>query len=244
MQTLASGSFTGAAAHADFARVSKYVTIKLLLWMKFVLYAALLQLLTACSMPIMQVASQAAGEDPKRVYVAHNNWHAALILRKADLIHDVVPEQYEFPDAEYLEIGWGDRDYFPAIEESVGLALRAAFWSRGSVLHVVGFNGAVTDYVTDGEIIELALSREAFLNLSAFVSASFSRTDPSVPAPSQPGLVATGRFYPANGRFSILRTCNTWIAQSLKSAGLDITPLYVITAASLARQVQPYRVID
>lgn len=212
--------------------------------MKFVLFAALLQLLTACSMPIMQVASHVPGENAKRVYVVHNNWHTALVVRKADLIHGLLPERDDFPEAEYLEIGWGDRDYFPAIEESVGLALRAAFWSRGSVLHVVGFKGAVTDYVTDGEIIELAFSREAFLRLSAFLSASFSRTDPSVPAPSQPGLVATGRFYPATGRFSILRTCNTWIAQSLKSAGLDITPLYVITAANLARQVRPYRVMN
>jgi uncharacterized protein (TIGR02117 family) len=192
----------------------------------------------------MQVGSHVAGENAKRVYVVHNNWHAALVLRKADLSHDLIPEQDHFPEAEYLEIGWGDRDYFPAIEESVGLALRAAFRSRGSVLHVVGFKGAVTDYITDGEIIELALSREAFLSLSAFVSASFSRVDPSVPAPAQPGLVATGRFYPAIGRFGVLRTCNTWIAQSLNSAGLNITPLYVITAASLARQVRPYRVVN
>jgi uncharacterized protein (TIGR02117 family) len=195
-------------------------------------------------MPIMQVGSHLAGANAKRVFVVHNNWHAALVVPKADLIHGLVPEQEHFPEAEYLEIGWGDRDYFPATQESVGLALRAAFWSRGSVLHVVGFKGTVTDYVTDGEIIEIILSREAFLNLSAFVSASFSRADPSVPGSSQPGLVATGRFYPAIGRFSILRTCNTWIAQSLKSAGLDITPLYVITAASLARQVRPWRVVN
>jgi uncharacterized protein (TIGR02117 family) len=165
-------------------------------------------------MPIMQVGSHLAGANAKRVYVVHNNWHAALVVPKADLIHGLVPEQEHFPEAEYLEIGWGDRDYFPATQESVGLALRAAFWSRGSVLHVVGFKGTVTDYVTDGEIIEIILSREAFLNLSAFVSASFSRADPSVPGSSQPGLVATGRFYPAIGRFSILRTCNTWIAST------------------------------
>jgi uncharacterized protein (TIGR02117 family) len=210
--------------------------------MKYLFFAGLLQLLTACTVPIMQLDSHAAGKNAKRIFVAHNNWHAALVVRRADLTEGLVPEQDHFPEAEYLEIGWGDRDYFPATEESVGLELRAAFWSRGSVLHVVGFRGAVRYYVTDGEIIELALSPEAFRRLSEFVSASFSRADPSIPAQSQPGLVPGARFYPASGRFSIIRTCNTWIAEALKSAGLDISPRYVITAASLARQVRAYEV--
>jgi uncharacterized protein (TIGR02117 family) len=212
------------------------------MWPKFLSFAALLQLLTNCSTPIMQLDSDTAGKNDKRVFVVHNNWHAALIVRKADLSQALFPEQDHFPEAEYLEIGWGDRDYFPATEESVGLALRAAFWSSGSVLHVVSFRGPIGDYFVDGEIIELALSPEAFQRLSEFVSASFSRADRSVAAQSQPGLVPHARFYPAAGRFSILRTCNTWIADSLKSAGLDISPRYIITAASLARQVRPHQV--
>jgi uncharacterized protein (TIGR02117 family) len=210
--------------------------------MKFLFFAALLQLLTACSVPMIQLDSEAPGESAKRIFVLHNNWHAALVVRKTDFTQRLVPEKDHFPEAEYLEIGWGDRDYFPATEESVGLALRAAFWSRGSVLHVVGFKTSVRDYFPDGEIIELALSPEAFRRLSEFVSASFSRGNSSIPAQSQPGLVPYARFYPAAGRFSILNTCNTWIAEALKSAGLDITPSYVITAASLVRQVRPYEV--
>jgi uncharacterized protein (TIGR02117 family) len=225
----------------DFSEMGD-LSRKIVVRMKFLFFVGLFQLLTACSAPIMQLDSHVPGRNHKRVFVVHNNWHAALVVPKADLSQALVPEQEHFPEAEYLEIGWGDRDYFPATEESVGLALRAAFWSRGSVLHVVGFRGAVRDYFTDGESIELALSSEAFRRLSEFVSASFSRTDPSIPAESQPGLVPYARFYPAAGRFSILRTCNTWIAEALKSAGLDISPRYVISAASLARQARPYRV--
>jgi uncharacterized protein (TIGR02117 family) len=210
--------------------------------MKFLFVVAFLQLQTACSTSIMQLNSLPPGENDKRIFVVHNYWHAALVVRKADLSQGLVPEQDHFLEAEYLEISWGDRDYFPAIEESVGLALRAAFWSRGSVLHVVGFRGAVKDYFTEGEIIELALSPESVRRLSEFVSASLLRADPFMPAQSQPGLVANGRFYRATGKFSIFRTCNTWIAEALKSAGLGISPWYVITAGSLARQVRPYEV--
>ena len=213
--------------------------------MKFLGFTALLLLLTAaCSAPIMEAGLRAYGENAKRVFVVHNNWHAALVVRKADLAEGAVPEQNHFPEAEYLEMSWGDRDYFPATEEGVGLALRAAFWSRGSVLHVVGVKDAVKNYFTDGEIIEIDFTREAFQRLVEFISSSFSRPDPFIPAQSWPGLVPYSRFYPAAGRFSILKTCNTWVAEALKSAGLEISPGYVITAASLARQVRPYRAKD
>jgi uncharacterized protein (TIGR02117 family) len=211
--------------------------------MKFLAFIALLLvLIAACSAPIMKAGFPPDAENVKRVFVVHDYWHAALVFRKADLPEGTVPEQNHFPEAEYLELSWGDQDYFPATEEGVGLALRAAFWSRGSVLHIVGFKGGVKDNFAGGEIIEIALSREAFGRLTEFVSSSFSRPDRSIPAPSRPGLVPHSRFYPAAGRFSILRTCNTWAAEALKSAGLDISPGYVITAASLARQVRRYRV--
>ena len=211
--------------------------------MKFLAFIALiLVLIAACSAPIMKAGLPPAGENVKRVFVVHDYWHAALVFRKADLPEGTVPEQNHFPEAEYLELSWGDQDYFPATEEGVGLALRAAFWSRGSVLHIVGFKGGVKDNFAGGEIIEIALSREAFGRLSEFVSSSFSRPDRSIPAQSRPGLVPHSRFYPAAGRFSILRTCNTWAAEALKSAGLHISPGYVITAASLARQIRPYSV--
>lgn len=208
-------------------------------------FIALVLVMTAgCSAPTMKGGLRPDREDAKKVFVVHNGWHAALVVPKADLPRDKIPEKGDFPEAEYLEISWGDRDYFPAAEGSVGLALRAAFWSRGSVLHIVGFNGVVKDYFAEGEVIEIALSREAFEPFIDFLSSSFSRIARSAPAESRPGLVPHGRFYPAAGRFSILRTCNTWAAEALKSAGLDVTPSFVITAASLARQVRSYRVQD
>ena len=211
--------------------------------MKFLaLIVFLLALIAGCSAPNMKAGIAPDGENVKRVFVVHDHWHAALVFRKVDLPEGTVPEQEHFPEAEYLELSWGDQDYFPAPEESIGLAVRAAFWSRGSVLHVVGFKGNVKEHFPNGEIIEIALPREAFVRLSDFISSSFSRPDRWSPASGRPGLVPHSRFYPASGRFSILRTCNTWAAEALKSAGLDIRPGYVITAASLARQVRRYGV--
>ena len=75
----------------------------------------------------------------RTVFVVHDAWHAAIVTKKSDIPIAVLPELRDFPSAEYLEFSWGDRDYFPAPDAGVGLALKAAFWSSGSILHVVGF---------------------------------------------------------------------------------------------------------
>ena len=64
-------------------------------------------------------------------------------LRTAELTTRALPELRDFPQAEYLEISWGDAEYFPAPDAGVFGALKAAFWSSGSVIHMVGFSGSI-----------------------------------------------------------------------------------------------------
>jgi len=195
-----------------------------------------------CSAPVMEPESHHPGENVKQVFVVHDRWHAAIVLSKADLPAGAVPERAHFPTAEYLEISWGDQDYFPAETAGVRLALRAAFWSRGSVLHVVGIAGAIENHFPGANIIAISLSEPAFQQLSDFLSASFHRPQPGVPAQPSRGLLPQGRFYHATGKFSILRTCNTWVAEALQYAGVAINPSCVITASSLGRRLRAHAV--
>lgn len=162
------------------------------------------------------------------------------MIKKADIPVVVLPELRDFPSAEYLEFSWGDRDYFPAPDGGLGLALKAAFWSSGSILHVVGFKDAVQNAYPSAEIIEIPLSEEGFQRLVKFISDTFSRPHPPAPAEARPGLFSNGRFYAAEGKFSLLRTCNTWVAEALSTAGLPIRPSYVITAGNLSDQLRPF----
>ena len=76
----------------------------------------------------------------KPVYVVSHGWHVGLVLRRDDIGAGV-----SAPAGQYLEIGWGDGDFYPAARGTLGLALRAAFRSRSSVLQVVGFDAPVTE---------------------------------------------------------------------------------------------------
>jgi uncharacterized protein (TIGR02117 family) len=194
---------------------------------------------TACSGPTTEIRPREEGKNARSVFVVHDGWHAALVIKKIDIPAAVLPELRDFPYAEYLEFSWGDKDYFPAPDPGLGLAFKAAFWSSGSVLHVLGFDDAMENVFPGAEIIEIGVSEEAFQRLTEFISDTFSRSHPAAPAEARPGLSSNSRFYSAEGKFSILRTCNTWVAEGLNSAGLPVSPRYVITARSLHAQVRP-----
>ena len=173
----------------------------------------------------------------KSVYILHDTWHAAIVLRAGDISPDTLPELGDFPEAEFVEFSWGDKDYFPDPHAGVFAALRAAFWSNGSVLHVVGFRGDLKTFYRGAAMTEVRLAPASFDRLTNFISQAFSRPDTRGRSQPSPGLFAHSRFYPSTHRFSVFRTCNTWVAEALESAGLPVSPRQVFTAANLETQM-------
>jgi len=173
----------------------------------------------------------------RSVFIVHSAWHAAIVLRKGDIASDIVPELADFPDAQFVEFSWGDKDYFPNPDAGVFAGLKAAFWSSGSVLHLVGLSSDWQAFYAGAEIIELRLVPASYRRLLDFVAKTFSRPAPADRAQSHPGLFVHSYFYPATRKFSLLKTCNGWVAEALESAGLPIAPSYVITAGQLAEQI-------
>ena len=208
-----------------------------------IIVSVLALLASDCAAPKTERNFAAGGANGKQVFVVHNKWHAAIVAKTADIGADEMPELVHFPGAEYVEISWGDADFFPATEGGIGLALKAAFWSSGSVLHLVGFSGAVKETYGGAEIIEIGLSEQEFRRLIGFVSAEFQRKQPGRPATPRPGLFPQSRFFPANGKFSLLRTCNAWVAEAFSAAGLPVRPGFVFTAGNLAAQIKEFAIV-
>ena len=175
----------------------------------------------------------------KSLFIVHDSWHAAIVLDKNDIAPAELPESADFPGAEFIEFSWGDQDYFPDPHSGFIAAIKAALWSSGSVIHLVGFSGTLEQVYRGAEIIELRLSLGAFNRLVESLSKTFFRDQGSSRAPAAPGLFPNSRFYPATPKFSLLRTCNTWVAEVLESAGVPLSPRLVITAGNLAGQLAP-----
>ncbi|HWH78475.1 MAG TPA: DUF2459 domain-containing protein [Candidatus Binatus sp.] len=190
-----------------------------------------------CAAPAAQWKCQDGALSCTTAYVIHDSWHAAIVLSKNDLTEQTIPELADFPTAQMIEFSWGDQDYFPNPNSGFLAAIKAALWSSGSVLHLVGFAGEMETFYHGANIVRLDLSSLAHDRLVEYIAQTFRRPGPDKPAPASAGLFPNSRFYPAARQFSLMRTCNTWVAEALSSAGLPLSPRLVITAGNLSSEI-------
>ena len=173
----------------------------------------------------------------KSVAIVDNSWHAAIVLRKSDLADKTMPELADYPTAQFIEFSWGDQDYFPDPASGIFGAIKAALWSSGSVIHLVGFADSVENFYRGATITELRMNVFAYGRMVDYINETFARDKSSGRAAAAPGLFPYSRFYPASRSFNLLHTCNTWVAEALEAAGLPVSSVFVITAGNLQNQL-------
>lgn len=151
------------------------------------------------------------------VFVVPQGGHTGLAVRMSDIPAPLVPEKRDFPGADYLEIGWGERDFYMAPSAGPWLSFKAGVFPNPSVVHLVGVRGELARAFPGSEIVALPLSRAALEGLLRYVHDAFEREDGTAAA------VALGRgFYPGRETFHVLRTCNVWTAGALRAAGVPV----------------------
>jgi len=160
--------------------------------------------------------------------------HTGIAVRRVDIPAALIPEKRDFPDAAFLEFGWGDRDFYMAEAPGPWVSFKAAFLPTRSAVHVAGVHGDLAARFPGSEIVEIPLSRPALLGLLRYVHDAFERDGRGVAEPLGPG------FYPGRETFHLLRTCNVWTAGALRAAGLPVRD--ALTVGGIMKQVRPLRV--
>ncbi|MDG2284944.1 MAG: DUF2459 domain-containing protein [Alphaproteobacteria bacterium] len=192
--------------------------------------------LLLASLGLCLLAALPVSAAERTVYLVNIGWHVGIAIPVDKTLRRALPEISAFPDADFIEIGWGDEDFYRAEDPGNMTALRAALTPTEAVVHLHGFSNPVADRFPRSEILELKLSDEEFAGLFGHVHASFQRSgDGGSSEALGPGLYGSesSRFYKGTGKFHLLNTCNTWVAEALAEAGLDVDPEGIVTATSL-----------
>jgi len=170
------------------------------------------------------------------VWVVSHGWHVGLVLRRDDLAGlGPLPALAAVP-GRYLEVGWGDGDFYPAAGGTVALALRAAFHSRSSVLQVVGFDAPITEMFPGSKVVRVELTPSGLAALARYVEATAALDREGRPTVVAPAEYGSGVFYLARGRYRLIDNSNTWAARGLKAAGCPILADIVVTAGGVLHQ--------
>jgi uncharacterized protein (TIGR02117 family) len=193
--------------------------------------------LAVCAIVLLAgCATQASAPGPRGeipVHVVTHGWHTGLAMRASDIDFARWPALPHPVRARYIEVGWGDRDYYPAPGFNLWYGFKALLWPTASVLHVTGFDQPPRRYFPASEIVELHISRTGFERLLAYIVSSFEPGGAAV----APGLYASGAFYPSREKFHLFNTCNVWVARGLREAGIEVRPS--ITTEGLMAQLRP-----
>ena len=185
-------------------------------------------LLCGCATPLVAELPEAPATDS--IFLVSQGWHTGIAVRRADIPDPLLPEKRDFPGADWLEFGWGDRDFYMTPSAGPWLSFKAAFLPSRSVVHVAGVRGEISDFFPGAEIVEIPLSRYALEGLLRYVHDAFERAGEA----AEP----LGRgFYPGRETFHLLRTCNVWTAGALRAAGLPVRD--ALTVAGILAQVRP-----
>lgn len=200
--------------------------------------AAWLILLAArCHLP-RQTVSTGSVDNTSVIYVVQHGWHAGIAVRRADVPEGRWPVLDAFPDAQYLEVGWGEAHYYPGTSRGVWGAVRAGTWPTRSVLHVVPIDRAVRDRFPERTVVQVPVGEEALDALTSFVAESFAVDSTGHATTAAPGYYADSRFYESPLTYHVFNNCNHWAAAALEAAGCDTSPRWTFTVGQVLSQAR------
>ena len=187
----------------------------------------------------MLVVSYTIAES-KIIHLVNTGWHVGIVVPVDAILKRNLPETKHFSNSNFLEIGWGDARFYKSKNPTARMAFEAAFTSESSVIHIYAFQSPVNETFINSEILKLEVNAEGYSELLRFIHKSFVRTANGEAKNVGIGLHGekVSRFYLSNGEFHLFNTCNTWIAEALQSAKLDISSQGIITADNLMEKVR------
>lgn len=166
--------------------------------------------------------------DPKpemEIYLISNEIHTDFALPVKNDIFDwetfLDPKDFKNRPSGWIEIGWGDRQFYfemPTRDKfSFRLAADALFSPDPAVIHVNYLDAHPEFYATAQKV---RISYKTYQKLVKELKGRFLQQQGKPILIPGKGYSTTDNFYEAEGLFSILRTCNSWTSEILGEVGL------------------------
>jgi len=137
--------------------------------------------------------------------------------------------------AEWLIVGFGDRDYYLSPSGKFSGAL-AALWPGPGALLVTALKTRPEEAFGKDKVAYLPMSREQSERISAYVWNSFSLRD-GKPVRLGEGPYPGSAYYKSDRIYNLFDNCNRWVADGLVEGGMPIDPRGIIFAAQLMRRL-------
>lgn len=153
----------------------------------------------------------------KEVFIYSNGVHLDIGLNRVDIKETELLKQIGEESA-YLFIGWGDKGFYldtPTWAElKFTTAIKALFLPSKTLLHTTYKHKLPSD-----NLYKVKVTDEQFKELVVFIESHFKdKALSKVDGGSYVGY--ENEFYEAKGNYFLTYTCNQWVCEALKKAGV------------------------
>lgn len=179
-----------------------------------------------------------------QVYLVKNNLHTGIVFSVNEKLIENIPAVNDFSEYNYVDIGWGDEDFYQHPDPDILLGAKAILVPTNSVIRIEGKNYNINKITEWSDyVIKFDLSDEQFIKLCGFINSSFLKDENNNFIINSRNENNTTIFYKSGLKYHLFNTCNTWIAEAFENSGFDISSSGVITAENLFEELSPFGII-
>lgn len=162
-------------------------------------------------------------QDGIPIYVRTNGVHTDIVMPARIGSKDWIGElDLRDTTARWLAFGWGHKQFYIETPEwkdlKLSTAFNAIFFIGETALHVSHSINAPT---TGDDCKRVSISKDQYLRLCAVIDSTFKRNSlGTVQIIPVAGYGANDLFYEAHGTYGFANTCNNWVNDALRKAGI------------------------
>ena len=172
-------------------------------------------------------SSHQRGEKEHFIYVVSISWHTGIIVPGYAFPDSIWPDGHNLSRYDYLEIGWGDRDFFQHPGFNPWYAIKATFWPTSSALHILPLHGNYLARNYDTKLVRLAISLEELEDLSGFIVSHLKLDDQGKVILLKKGWpYMHSRFFAGSKKYYFPKNSNVRAAQGLNEPCFTYTPIF------------------
>ncbi len=174
-------------------------------------------------------------EDGVEITVTSTEIHADFVLpmrnETVDWSKHLLPGDFtgDVSGATRVAFGWGNKEFYMDTRTwanlKAGAVFRAMFWPSPTCMHVFLWD----DNIAFPNSRKTKISHEQYRRLVEYIQGTFRRDESGrFMCVKGRGYATNDAFYEAHGSYHVLNTCNCWVGQGLKVAGVQtgwFTPL-------------------
>lgn len=183
------------------------------------------------------------GTEMHDIYVSSIGWHTGIVVPAYSLPDSIWKEGHDFSEADYLEIGWGEADFYPSEGANLWYAIKSIFWPTPSVIHINAIMQSVEDYYTNTNVVKIEITDDQLEKIIRFIVKEMDLDEQGNIVPAAKGFYPQSHFYKGNSSYYFPNHSNVWVARAIKRAGFDIRPIWLQTTGCVLNKVEEFGVL-